>query len=152
MTEMCDPCPRIPVTHVPSRYSFKPGHPENEFRPVTQPHLKLRGTTGLNEPCQDCRGVAVRPASKRHWPGLPPTDACCDQRPCLSFCPMFGRGAGLQRLRWGERHEITAPDDINPKRERGSRNVIEEVEQSFLAHASGWCSASDPNGCRRTSP
>ena len=27
MTEMCDPCPRTPVTYVPSLYSFKLGHP-----------------------------------------------------------------------------------------------------------------------------
>jgi len=25
MTEMCYPCPRTPVTHVPSLYSLKPG-------------------------------------------------------------------------------------------------------------------------------
>ncbi len=27
MTERCDLCPRTPVTHVPSLYSFKLGHP-----------------------------------------------------------------------------------------------------------------------------
>ena len=31
MTEMCYPCPRTPVTLVPSLYSFKLGHPAKSF-------------------------------------------------------------------------------------------------------------------------
>ena len=46
MTEMCDPCPRTPVTHVPSRYRSKLGHPE-------------RPTPAQRRPCR--MGTPARP-------------------------------------------------------------------------------------------
>ena len=53
MTEMCDLCPRTPVTHVPSLYSFKLGHPAggkmNDIGELVRDGccFDIRGTSGL---------------------------------------------------------------------------------------------------------
>ncbi len=75
MTEMCDRCPRTPVTHVPSLYRSQPGHPATTTMSLARPTTwskRLPGTTDdFDDAWRDprCRGRA-RPMTTEN--GTPP--------------------------------------------------------------------------------